>query len=60
MKKKRAIKLMMALGYSRDEANELLRSKQIGSSNLRVFALVLVAKTLGIPVHALMELFPDE
>lgn len=60
MKKKRAIKLMMALGYSRDEANELLRSKQIGSSNLRVFALVLVAKNLGIPVHALMELFPDE
>lgn len=60
MKKKRAIKLMMALGYSRDEANELLRSKQIRSSNLRVFALVLVAKNLGIPVHALMELFPDE
>lgn len=41
MKRKRAVKLMMARGYSRNLANSFMRHKRDGASNLLVYQTYL-------------------
>ena len=41
MTRKRAVKLLMARGYSRNRANRIMQRKALGDSNLRVYTAYL-------------------
>lgn len=41
MTRKRAVKLLMARGYSRNRANRIMQSKAPGDSNLRAYRTYL-------------------
>ena len=51
MTRKRAVKLLMARGYSRNRANRIMQSKAPGDSNLRAYRTYLrcdsVCDTIG-------------
>ena len=57
MTRKRAVKLLMARGYSRNRANRIMQSKAPGDSNLRVYRAYLCCKSVCDTIAQLSRRF---
>lgn len=57
MTRKRAVKLLMARGYSRNRANGLMRSKAPGDSNFRAYNTYLCCERLYNAIDRLSDCF---
>lgn len=59
MTRKRAVKLLIARGYSRNRANGLMRSKAPGDSNLRAYKAYLCCEGVCDAIDRLSSCFCD-
>lgn len=59
MTRKRAVKLLMARGYSRNRANFLMRSKAPGDSNSRAYTAYLRCEKICDAIDQLSGSFYD-
>ena len=59
MTRKRAVKLLMARGYSRNYANGLMRSKAPGDSNFRAYHVYLRCERICDAIDRLSNCFYD-
>ena len=59
MTRKRAVKLLMARGYSRNHANGLMRSKAPGDSNFRAYNTYLRCEQVFDTIGRLSRCFFD-
>lgn len=59
MTRKRAVKLLMARGYSRNHANRLMRSKAPGDSNFRAYNAYLRCERICDSIAQLSRRFSD-
>ena len=57
MTRKRAVKLLMARGYSRNRANRIMQSKAPGDSNLRTYTAYLRCESVCDTIAQLTRRF---
>ena len=57
MTRKRAVKLLMARGYSRNRANRIMQSKTPGDSNLRAYTAYLHCENVCDTIAQLSRCF---